>query len=196
MTGSVRFPASASPSRSGISFTYRMSATRIAIGMRRRDGLDGDRAAGLDDVGSEQHQRAEPDRGRQLTQATVDELQRRRRVPDRQHDAEHADDEERRRAGCIDQQDRARTRSRPTYRTSEMSAMPRSDTRPYWMTREPPLNWVGWMFASSAPSLASNMSLATFRAEMDRAAPMIVRSRSGGRTSPAPPRSRCRRRPG
>ena len=55
-----------------------------------------------------------------------------------------------------------------------MSVMRRSDTRPYWMTREPPLNWVGRMFASSAPSLASKMSFATLRPRWTDAAPMIV----------------------
>ena len=60
------------------------------------------------------------------------------------------------------------------YMTAEMIDMPRSDTSPYWMTREPPLNWVGRTFASSAPSLASKTSFATFRPRWTAAAPMIV----------------------
>ena len=42
------------------------------------------------------------------------------------------------------------------------------------MTREPPLNWVGVTFASSAPWTASNTSLATFSPSWTNAAPMTV----------------------
>ena len=44
------------------------------------------------------------------------------------------------------------------------------------MTREPPLNWVGVTFASSAPWTVSNTSLATFRPSWTNAAPMTVRA--------------------
>ncbi len=44
------------------------------------------------------------------------------------------------------------------------------------MTREPPLNWVGVTFASSAPDIVSNTSLATFSPSCTNDAPMIVSS--------------------
>ena len=42
------------------------------------------------------------------------------------------------------------------------------------MTREPPLNWVGVTFASSAPWAVSKTSLATFSPSWTKAAPMTV----------------------
>ena len=44
------------------------------------------------------------------------------------------------------------------------------------MTREPPLNWVGVTFASSAPWTLSKTSLATFSPSCTKAAPTTVRT--------------------
>ena len=44
------------------------------------------------------------------------------------------------------------------------------------MTREPPLNWVGVTFASSAPGIVSKTSLATLSPSWTKHAPMIVSS--------------------
>ncbi len=44
------------------------------------------------------------------------------------------------------------------------------------MTREPPLNWVGVTFASSAPWTVSNTSFATLSPSWTNEAPMIVSS--------------------
>ena len=51
----------------------------------------------------------------------------------------------------------------------------RNVTRPYWMTREPPLNCVGVTLASSAPWAVSKTSLLTLIASWTKQAPMIVR---------------------
>ena len=49
-------------------------------------------------------------------------------------------------------------------------------TSPYWMTREPPLNWVGVTLASSAPWTVSKTSFATLSPSWTNEAPMTVRA--------------------
>ncbi len=49
------------------------------------------------------------------------------------------------------QQDEPDRRRRRRRRRSTSVAIWRRQTSPYWMTRDPPLNWVGVTFASSAP---------------------------------------------
>ena len=61
-------------------------------------------------------------------------------------------------------------RRRPGRRTrSPASAIWRSDTSPYWMTREPPLNWVGVTFASSAPWTRVEDVVGDVQPELDEA---------------------------
>ena len=168
-------PARASPRRSGISLTYRISATSRAIGMRRDERLPGQRAAGLHDVRAQQHQRSETDRDGDLAEAAIDELQRRRGVAEADDEPDHADDQQRRRAVGReqDQPDDAGERRRRGSRSSPSGA---GDTSPYWMTREPPLNWVGVTLASSAPWTVSKTSLATLSPSWTNDAPRIVRT--------------------
>ena len=97
-TGSVRLPARASPRRSGISLTYRISATSSATGIDATNGSQRQRAAGLDDVRPEQHERPEAERDRDLAEPAIDELERRRRVAEADDEPDDADDEQRRRA--------------------------------------------------------------------------------------------------
>jgi hypothetical protein len=54
--------------------------------------------------------------------------------------------------------------------------MPGRDTRPYWMTRLPPLNFVGVTLASSAPCVVSKTSFARFRPRWTNEAPTRVRT--------------------
>ena len=75
---------------------------------------------------------------------------------------------------------------------STSAAIWRSETRPYWMTRDPPLNWVGVTFASSAPWIVSNTSFATLSPSWTNDAPMTVSAAVRGRTSRGSRRSRCR----
>ena len=51
-------------------------------------------------------------------------------------------------------------------------------TRPYWITREPPENWVGVTFASSAPDIVSKTSFATLSPSWTNAAPITVGDRT------------------
>ena len=67
---------------------------------------------------------------------------------------------------------RRRGRRRPPTGRPSGEAM----TRPYWMTREPPLNWVGVTLASSAPWIVSKTSFETFSPRCTKQAPTIVSS--------------------
>ena len=53
------------------------------------------------------------------------------------------------------------------------------------MTRDPPLNWVGVTFASSAPWTVSNTSFATLSPSWTKHAPMIVKSAATRSNAPS-----------
>ena len=79
----------------------------------------------------------------------------------------------------------------------ESRHLAQADTRPYWMTREPPLNWVGVTLASSAPWTRVEDVVRDVQPELDeRRADDRQERREPGRTSRGSRRSRCRGRPG